>query len=129
MTRNFHRHVEPAVRSEPAQNGAAQGRERGLSRCAAIPHEFTLIAFLRSCLESFLETRRHPANRLVRRQLATCNAPALRSSGGEQRSAPDSSGQRFLLAIPQASLETRRATTPAWDRSNIFQSGAAAPGA
>src|SRR6267142_3138349 len=125
MARNFHRHVQPAVWGEPAQNGAAQRRERGLSRGAAVSQGFTLIAYLRSGSESFSETRRHPANHRAALPLAKCNAQALRSPGGARRSALDSSARRFRAVIPWAAVETRRATIPALDRSNIFRSRAA----
>src|SRR6266849_1352350 len=126
MTRNFHRHVQPAVWGEPTQNGAAQRRERGLSRCAAVSQGFTLIAYLRSGFELFSETRRHPATHRAALPLARCNAQGLRSSGAARRSAPDSSARRFRAAIPWAAVETRRATIPALDRSNTFRSRAAA---
>src|SRR5437016_53319 len=126
MTRNFRRHVQSAVRGEPAQNGAAQRRERGLSRSAAVSQGFTLIAYLRSGFESFSETRRHPASHRAALPLATCNALALRSSDAARRSAPDSSARRFRAVIPWGAVETRRATIPALDRSNIFRSRAAA---
>ena len=43
--RNFHRHIQSAVRREPAQHRSAQRRQRRFPRCASISHAYIFCEF------------------------------------------------------------------------------------
>ena len=128
---------KPPSGREPAQHRAAQRRQRRFPGCAAISHvahDFSLhrcvttLRLLANLPQKFVDIRDHRAAATrAARPPAPSNAPALRNSVGAPRSASDNSAPPFRAAIPHPSRETRRATTPAWDHSNIAPSRAAAP--
>src|SRR5207302_463801 len=78
------------------------------------------------CLESFSEMRAHPATHRATPGLAACNARALHSFDAALPSVLDNIAPLSRAVFRLTSVETRRATAPAWDRSNIFRSIVAA---
>src|SRR5216683_7373770 len=126
MPRNLRGHVESAVGRKPTQHRAAERSERCLSRCAPVSQWIALIARLPFCHESSSRTPGRPTLLRATRRLAVCNARALRNSDVARQSAPDNIAPRYRVVFLPPLAETRLATTPALDRSNIFRSGVAA---
>src|SRR5262249_40871208 len=152
MPRDFRGHIQPAVGRQPAEHRASQRGQRRLSRCASVSHFLGTRSVIRelgsgkkrntskglsnsrSLISDLNSSAPVSALKIALRRevrlvllvasplLEVCNAPAPHNFAAAPRSKPGNIAPPFPAAPLHPLAETRRATAPASDHSNISRS-------